>query len=255
MPLKLALKMMVMTKIAILIPTYNERDNITPLIDEVFRNLFHSAYDQHIIVIDDSSPDGTGYLVKDIAKNNDHVHLLSRAGKYGLGSAYKDGLKWSLSNLSPDIFVQMDADFSHPPQYLPNLVKGILEGYDVVLGSRYIRGGGSVSWHWHRKIVSRVANLMVRFILGVKEKDATSGFRALSKRAVNSLLNFTLSSKSYSYQIESLFLYSKLGLSIKEAPIFFFGRKKGRTKLSISDIVGFAYLIIRLRAVGFKKSE
>lgn len=245
--------MIVMTRIALLIPTYNERDNIPLLIDEVFRNLSHGAYDPHIIVIDDNSPDGTGYLVKDIAKVNDHVHLLSRSGKYGLGSAYTDGLKWSRSNLSPDIFVQMDADFSHPPRYLPNLVKGILKGHDVILGSRYVKGGGSVSWPWHRRLISRVANLMVKLMLGIKEKDTTSGFRTLSKRAVDSLLNFTLSSKSYSYQIESLFLYSKLGLLIKEVPIFFFGRKKGRTKLSIPDIIGFVYLLIHMRAMSFNK--
>ncbi|MCP8315961.1 MAG: glycosyltransferase, partial [archaeon] len=118
-----------MARIAVLIPTYNERDNISLLIDEVFRNLSHEDHDSHIIVIDDSSPDGTGYLVKNIAEVNDHVHLLSRAGKYGLGSAYMDGLRWSCSNLSPDIFIQMDADFSHPPYHLPNLVRGILEGY------------------------------------------------------------------------------------------------------------------------------
>ncbi|MCP8320147.1 MAG: polyprenol monophosphomannose synthase [archaeon] len=241
-----------MARIAVLIPTYNERDNISLLIDEVFKNLSYEDYDSHIIVIDDSSPDGTGYLVKNIAEVNDHVHLISRAGKYGLGSAYMDGLRWSCSNLSPDIFIQMDADFSHPPYHLPNLVRGILEGYDVIIGSRYVEGGGSTSWSWHRKLISKVANLMVRLILRIKEKDATSGFRALSKKAVNSLLNFTLSSKGYSYQIESLFLYSKLGLSIKEVPILFLGRKKGRTKLSISDIMSFVYLLIRLKAIRFR---
>ncbi len=255
MPLKLALEMIIMKKIAVLLPTYNERDNVCLLIDAVFRNLSHSAYDLHILVVDDNSPDGTGYLVKDITKVNDHVHLLSRSGKFGIGSAYTDGLKWCRSDLSPDVIVQMDADFSHDPQYLSNLVEGILEGYDVVLGSRYIRGGGSVSWPWHRKLMSRVANLMVRLTLGIKKKDATSGFRALSKRAVNSLLDFTLSSKSYSFQIESLFLYYKLRLSIEEVPIFFLGRKKGRTKLSIPDIIGFVYLLIRMRAMGFEKSK
>ncbi len=241
-----------MARIAVLIPTYNERDNIPLLMDEVFRILSYADYDSHIIVIDDNSPDGTGYLVKNIAEVNDHVHLLSRAGKYGLGSAYMDGLRWSYSNLSPDIFIQMDADFSHSPYNLPNLVKGILEGYDVIIGSRYVKSGGSTSWSWHRKLISKVANLIVHLMLRIKEKDATSGFRALSKKAVNSLLNFTLSSKGYSYQIESLFLYSNLGLSIKEFPILFFGRKKGRTKLSIPDIMSFVYLLIRLKTIRFK---
>ncbi|MGQ9469857.1 MAG: polyprenol monophosphomannose synthase [Nitrososphaerales archaeon] len=244
-----------MARIAILIPTYNERDNIPTLIDEVFRNLSYADHDSHIIVIDDRSPDGTGYLVMKMAEINDHVHLISRAGKYGLGSAYVDGLKWSRSNLSPDIFIQMDADFSHPSYYLPNLVKGILDGYDVVIGSRYVKDGGSISWSWHRKLISRVANLMVRLILRIKEKDATSGFRALNKRAANSLLNFTLSSKGYSYQIESLFLYSKLGLSIKEVPILFFERRKGRTKLSIKEIISFAYFLIRLKTIRFKRPK
>lgn len=247
--------MVAMARIAILVPTYNERDNISLLIEEVFKNLSHTHHDLHIVVIDDSSPDGTGKLVMKIAEVNNRVHLLSRIGKHGLGSAYIDGFRWSLSNLSPDIFIQMDADLSHPPHYLSNFIEGILEGYDVIIGSRYVKGGGSKSWSWHRKIISKGANLLVRLIFRIKERDATSGFRALNKKAVNYLLKFTLSSKGYSYQIESLLLYSKLGLSIKEVPIIFIGRKKGMAKLSISEILRFAFLLIRLRIIRFNKSK
>lgn len=247
--------MVALTRIAILVPTYNERDNISLLLGEVFKNLSNRNHDPHIVVIDDSSPDGTGDLVKKIAEANDHVHLLSRAGKLGLGSAYIDGFRWSLSNLSPDIFIQMDADLSHSPSYLPNLAEGVLEGYDVIIGSRYVKGGGSTSWSWHRRIISYGANLLVRLMLGIKEEDATSGFRALSKRAVKFLLKFTLSSRGYSYQIESLFLYSELGLPIKEVPIIFRGRKKGRAKLSISEILSFIFLLIRLRTIKFRFSK
>ncbi|MEM3436910.1 MAG: polyprenol monophosphomannose synthase [Nitrososphaerales archaeon] len=247
--------MVAMARIAILIPTYNERDNIPLLIEEAFKNLSHNHHDLHIIIIDDSSPDGTGDLVMKIAEVNKNVHLLSRAGKYGLGSAYIDGFRWSLSNLSPDVFIQMDADLSHPPYYLSNFVEEILKGYDVIIGSRYVKGGGSTSWSWYRKIISKGANLFVHLIFRIKEKDATSGFRALSRKAVNYLLNFTLSSKGYSYQIESLLLCSKLGLLIKEVPIIFFGRKKGRAKLSILEILRFAFSLIRLRAVRFNKSK
>ncbi|MEM3383427.1 MAG: polyprenol monophosphomannose synthase [Nitrososphaerales archaeon] len=242
-----------MVRIAVFLPTYNERDNISLIIEEVFKNLSLTHYDLHVIVIDDSSPDGTGYLVMEIAEVNDHVHLLSRVGKQGLGSAYVDGFKWSLSNLSPDIFIQMDADFSHSPHYLSNFVGGILDGYDVIIGSRYVKGGGATSWSLHRKIISRGANLLVRLLFRIKEKDATSGFRALSKKAVNYLLKFDLSSKGYSYQIESLLLFSKLGLPIKEIPIIFFGRKKGKAKLSILEILRFAFLLIRLRFIKFNK--
>jgi dolichol-phosphate mannosyltransferase len=244
-----------MAKIAILIPTYNEVDNISLLIDEIFKYLSPTGHDVHVVVIDDSSPDGTGDLVMKMAEVNDHIHLLSRAEKHGLGSAYIDGFRWSLSNLSSEIFVQMDADLSHPPYYLPIFVKSILEGYDVIIGSRYVKGGGSMSWSWHRKIISKGANLLVNLIFRIRENDATSGFRALSRRAVNHLLNSTLSSKGYSYQIESLLLYSKLGLLIKEVPIVFLGRKKGRAKLSISEIISFALLLIRLRVIKFKKSK
>ncbi|MCP8307773.1 MAG: polyprenol monophosphomannose synthase [archaeon] len=240
-----------MARIAILIPTYNEAENIAELIDRIESVL--SDMDFEVIVVDDNSPDGTADIVEKLNIKYGNIVVLRRAGKYGLGSAYTDGLRWSRSNLSPDIFIQMDADFSHPPYYLPNLVKGILEGYDVIIGSRYVKDGGSISWSWHRKLISRVANLMVRLILRIREKDATSGFRALSKRAVNSLLNFTLSSKGYSYQIESLFLYSNLGLSVKEVPILFFERKKGKTKLSIPEMISFAYLLIHLKAIRFKK--
>ncbi|MCP8323682.1 MAG: polyprenol monophosphomannose synthase [Candidatus Methylarchaceae archaeon HK02M2] len=233
-----------MARISVLIPTYNERDNISTLIDEIFNYISRFPYDVHIVVIDDNSSDGTGQIVAKIAKNNDQVHLLSRPGKYGLGSAYIHGFRWSESNLSPHIFVQMDADFSHPPRYLTTLIKNALSGYDVVIGSRYIEGGGSVSWSLHRKIISMCANSITRLMVKIREKDATSGFRALSRRAVHTLLNFDLNSKGYAYQIESLFLYSRLGLSIKEIPILFFERRKGATKLSILDILNFIYLVL-----------
>ncbi|MCP8304291.1 MAG: polyprenol monophosphomannose synthase [archaeon] len=241
-----------MARIAVLIPTYNERDNISLLIDKVFNNFSDGTHDVHIVVIDDNSSDGTGYIVAKIAEVNDHVHLLSRPGKYGLGSAYMDGLRWSDSNLSPDVFVQMDADLSHPPHYLPTLVKEALEGHDVTIGSRYVEGGGSVSWSWYRRVISRGANSIARLMLRIREKDATSGFRTLSRRAVHALLDFDLSSKGYAYQIESLFLYSTLGLSIKEVPILFFERRKGETKLSILEILNFVYLLMFMSLTRFK---
>ncbi|NWG09546.1 MAG: polyprenol monophosphomannose synthase [Nitrososphaerales archaeon] len=240
-----------MARIAILIPTYNERDNIPILIDDIFK-ILSNGHDVHIVVIDDNSPDGTAQVVKKVSEHKNNVHLLSRPGKYGIGSAYIDGLIWSGSNLSPDVFVQMDADLSHPSYYLPELVKNILEGYDVVIGSRYVEGGGSVSWSWRRKMISKGANLITRLLLRIREKDATSGFRALSIRAVHKLLGFNLSSKGYAYQIESLFLYSKLKLPIKEVPILFFERRKGMTKLSISEITSFALLIIRMSMTRFR---
>ncbi|MCP8311186.1 MAG: polyprenol monophosphomannose synthase [Candidatus Methylarchaceae archaeon HK01M] len=241
-----------MARIAVLIPTYNERDNISLLIDEVFNNFSDGTHDVYIVVIDDNSSDGTGQIVAKITEVNDHVHLLSRPGKYGLGSAYIDGFRWSDSNLSPDVFVQMDADLSHPPYYLPTLIKKALEGYDVIIGSRYVEGGASVSWSWYRKVISRGANSIARLMLRIKEKDATSGFRTLSRRAVHALFDFDLSSKGYSYQIESLFLYSSFKLSIKEVPILFFEREKGETKLSILEILNFAYMLMLMSLTRFK---
>lgn len=231
-------------RVVVLIPTYNERENILHALEDVMKGLV--GYDGHVVVVDDGSPDGTGHMVEGMAKEHPQIYLISRPGRMGLGSAYVDGMRWAFSSLSPDVFVQMDADLSHPPQTLPTLIQKVLMGCDVVLGSRYVDGGEARGWPWYRRRVSWGANLMVHLLLHVQVKDATSGFRALNRRATKALLAHPLSSRGYAYQIESLLLYLDHGLVVKEVPIIFTERRRGRTKLSFSEIVRFAFTILRM---------
>jgi dolichol-phosphate mannosyltransferase len=237
-----------MNRITVLIPTYNERENIPVLTEEIFYTVGKYNYELHILFIDDKSPDGTAEEVKRIGEENRNVHLLSRSGKLGIGSAYLDGFRWATEHFLPDVFIQMDADLSHPPSALPLLVESVLGGNDVALGSRYIESGGSTNWGWHRKIISKGANWLVRNVLGIKGiNDLTTGYRALNKKAVETILNADLSNEGYAYQVESLLSLSRIGYTIKEIPIVFKGRVKGKTKLSITEILRFAWTVFKTR--------
>ena len=227
-------------KVAVLIPTYNERDNIGRLVSEVAKAGVDSIY-----VIDDGSPDGTAELVKRMDVKG--LHLIERGRKLGIGSAYLDGIKVALKD-GADVIVQMDADMSHDPGDLPGLLRALSRS-DLVIGSRYIPGGRIANWPLHRRIISYGANLLAKLLLGLKVHDATSGFRAYRRSAFEKIVSSCLSS-GFDFQVEAVFVASILGLRIAESPIRFTGRTKGRSKLGLRDILNFIIFLITLRERG-----
>lgn len=242
-----------MTKVLLVSPTYNEASNITLLIQSLTDTMIKNNYDYHILIVDDNSPDGTGGLVESLGKTNSRIHVLKRPGKMGLGSAYIDGFTYALSNLQFDVAVQIDADFSHPPEYIANLVEAITNGNDVAVGSRYVEGGGSSGWPLHRRLISRGANYLVRIMLSKSLKDATSGFKAMSRKSVESLLGYSLNSRGYSYQVESILVFDDLKLRIKAVPYTFKSRLSGDAKLSFKETLVFFWFVVKTSLSGVKK--
>ncbi|MGH9922433.1 MAG: glycosyltransferase, partial [Nitrososphaerales archaeon] len=179
-----------------------------------------------------------------------NLHLLSRKSKLGLGSAYLDGFRWIVDKIDPDIIIQMDADFSHDISLLPKMKNLIEEGYDLAVASRYVEGGGVKGWPFYRDVMSKGANSLARVMLGLKINDATSGFKAWSKRAIQNILESHLSSKGFEYQIESILVTSRANMKMIEVPYTFIDRQSGKSKLSSKDMLAFAVSIFRMAARG-----
>ena len=215
-----------MEKVSIILPTYNEAENISKVINLIKELHPHWA----ILVIDDSSPDGTAGIVEDLRKKIDNIYLIKRDGERGRGLAGVCGFDLALKEGS-DIIVEMDADMSHHPRYLPDLVREI-ENYDVVIGSRYIKGGGEMGRPLSRRLISRLANLYLRIILGLSIRDWTSGYRCFRREALNSILS-DIKSRGPSIVEEVLFKIRKKGFKIKEVPITFYERERGTSKLNL----------------------
>jgi dolichol-phosphate mannosyltransferase len=237
------------TKLAIVIPTYNEADNICEAVSSVEECFLDHNVDVQIVVVDDNSNDGTADKVRDMVERHHNIYLLSRPAKLGLGSAYVDGFKWILQNDMPDIVLQMDADLSHPPQLAPKMVEALnaLNSTDILVASRYHQRGSTTDWPLYRKIISRGANSYARFVLGMNLKDMTSGYKALRIEAVKKLISSKLSGKGYVYQIESMYIASKLGMQIREIPYKFQDRVHGKSKLGLKDIVDFLLMVLKLK--------
>jgi len=219
----------------VIIPTYNEALGIRTVLDEVLR----VAPDIDLLVVDDSSPDGTGEVVKAHPRYPAQIPLLTRPQKAGLGAAYRAGFAWALDR-GNDIIVQMDADLSHPPAKIPELVAA-LERSDVAIGSRYVKGGGVGNWTLRRRLISRAGNAYVRMVLGLRVRDATAGFRAFRRDALLTLGVLESRSNGYSFQIENTWRAARLGLTTTEVPITFTDRAVGVSKMS-PDIVREAVL-------------
>lgn len=219
------------------IPTYNERDNIESILNAVLEQ--PEGFD--VLVVDDSSPDGTSDIVKEIAAQNKCVKLLSRTGQRGLGLSYVDGFKYAVSSGYDAIF-EMDADFSHDPADLGKLLSG-LEEHDMVMGSRYVGGRVSVlNWPITRLALSMFAGIYVRFITGMKVSDPTSGYRGYRSCVLESIGLDTIRSNGYCFQVEMLYRAYKLGFSIFEVPIVFTERSQGQSKMS-KGVIGEAILM------------
>jgi dolichol-phosphate mannosyltransferase len=225
-----------------MLPTYNEAENIESLIREIQSlNL-----DLTIAVIDDSSPDGTADVVRKLQKRNPgRVHLVSRSEKLGLGTAITDGFRYLLSlKRPPRYIIAMDADYSHNPRDIPRLLVAARRGYDLVIGSRYSNGGKVVGSSLKRRLISRFANLIAALAVGSRTNDCTSGFRCYSKHYVKNVLP-NLHSQTYEIQIETVKQARMNKFRVKEIPITFVDRKKGKSKLSIAEIQGFLTYILK----------
>jgi dolichol-phosphate mannosyltransferase len=225
----------------VIVPTYNERENIDALIDKVL-SLPHGL---DILIVDDGSPDGTAAAVQAWQAKSPRVHLLQRPGKMGLGSAYRDGFRYALAQGAEYIF-EMDADFSHDPNALGEFLHQI-EDADIVLGSRYLHGVTVVNWPLSRLILSYTANMYTRIITGLPLADATGGFKCFRRRALEGIRLDKVKSEGYSFQIEMSYRCWRRGFRIKEIPIVFVDRRAGVSKMNRRIIWEAAGMVWRLR--------
>ncbi|HDN79384.1 MAG: polyprenol monophosphomannose synthase [Chloroflexi bacterium] len=218
-------------KVTVVIPTYNEAENIPKLIGELFALDIPNL---SIIIVDDNSPDGTGEVAEDLAQRYPgYIYVIHRPGKMGLGTAYVAGFRYALKRGARYI-VQMDADFSHSPSYIPTMLEKIKD-YDVVVGSRYVPGGKlDERWGWGRYLLSWWANsVYVRFILNLKVRDATSGFKCFRRKVLETIDLSRIRSNGYVFQVEMAYLCEKLGFRVLEIPIYFEDRRIGRSKMNL----------------------
>ena len=233
-------------KVAVVLPTYCEAENIESLIRELQKLKLNLS----ITVIDDSSPDGTTEIVKELQEEYDNVYLFVRPEKLGLGTAIITAFRFILSlKNQPDCIVTMDADYSHDPHDIPRLIRAAKNGYDLVIGSRYCQGGRTVGWHRVRWLISRVANLIASALIEMRIRDCTSGLRCYSKNYVETVLP-DLHSQTYEIQIETVKQARLQGFKVKEIPITFVSRERGKSKLTKAEILGFLSYVIKAKFRG-----
>lgn len=238
-----------MTKYLIIIPTYNEKENIERLINSIFKET--KCLSVNILIIDDNSPDGTAEIVKKISKKyNNNLFLIKRKKKLGLGSAYLTGFKWGLKN-NYDILVEMDADFSHNPIYLPKMI-ALVKKNDFIVGSRYVKNGEIKNWGILRKFISFGGSLYSRIILGVPIKDLTGGFNVWNKRVLENINLDNIISEGYSFQIELKYRAFQNGFKMFEYPIIFENRFKGKSKMSKKIFFEAIINVLKLKFLKYK---
>jgi len=231
-------------KALIIIPTYNECENIREIVTAVLA----LPYDFEILVVDDNSPDGTGGMADGLAASDSRVHVLHRECKQGLGPAYIAGYKWGLARPEYDLFFEMDADFSHQPRFLPDFLNAIASN-DVVLGARYIPGGGTVNWKLSRRLISRGGNLYARMVLGLwRYHDITGGFKCFRREVLEAIDLDDILQKGFGFQIELTYRAHLLGFRIAETPIIFPDREVGTSKMSGSIFKEALVNVWKLRA-------
>lgn len=225
--------------VLVIIPTYNEAENISHIIPEVLK-WSNGEYRIDVLVVDDNSPDGTAKIVE--ALHDDHIKLIVRETKSGLGTAYVRGFKYAIEK-GYDIVFEMDADFSHDPAYIPEMLKALEEDNDLVVGSRYVNGVSVVNWPISRLLLSYFANVYTRIITGLKVKDTTAGFMCYRVEKLAQINLDEVKSNGYSFQIEMKFKFHKRKFKIKEIPILFIDRRAGRSKMS-KKVVYEAYFMV-----------
>jgi dolichol-phosphate mannosyltransferase len=221
------------------IATYNERENLTGLVQSIFQ----FVPETHLLIVDDNSPDGTGELADELTKIYPRLHVLHRQGKLGLGSAIIAGMKYAIDH-DYGRFVSMDADGSHGPKYLPALVA--LAGRDVMIGSRYVPGGGSENWPLSRLLISKSLNVLNRVLLGIPARDASGGFRCYRTALLQRIDLDNFWSRGYSFQEEMLFRCIRAGARIGETPIIFADRRIGASKANVPEMVRSLAVLLKL---------
>jgi dolichol-phosphate mannosyltransferase len=226
----------------VIIPTYNERDNLGPITAAVL------AADARvdILVVDDNSPDGTGQLADELASREPRVKVLHREKKQGLGRAYLHAFRWALTH-HYQFIIEMDADFSHDPRYLSGLIDEAKSGTDLVLGSRYVTGGGTVNWGVGRQLLSQGGSLYARTVLGVGVRDLTGGFKCFNRRVLEGINLDAVQSTGYAFQIELTYRTLKKGFTVKEVPIVFEDRRVGQSKMSRKIFAEAFTMVVKLR--------
>lgn len=217
-------------KVLVIIPTYNEAENIEPIVARLRRSVPHA----HVLVADDNSPDGTGEIADHLAEGDDHVHVMHRKGKEGLGAAYMAGFAWGLDQ-GYDVLVEHDADGSHQPEQLP-AVLAALKTADMVKGSRYVAGGSVVNWPKSRELLSRGGSLWTRLMLGINIRDITGGLNAFRADTLRAVLP-KISSVGYNFQVDLTWQTLQQGLTVAEVPIEFVERERGQSKMSSKIVV------------------
>jgi dolichol-phosphate mannosyltransferase len=227
-------------RLLVSLATYNERDNLGPLVAGIHSQL----PDAHILVVDDNSPDGTGKLADELAAADPRVHVLHRPGKLGLGTALLAAMRYAMEH-GYDYHLNMDADFSHPPRYLPGLLAG-MDKHDVMIGSRYTAGGGTENWPLARKVISQSVNAMVRFLFRMPVKDASGAFRCYRVSLLRVAELEKTRSRGYSFQQEVLFRCHKAGARLGELPIIFENRRSGASKVNSKEAVRSISMIFYL---------
>jgi dolichol-phosphate mannosyltransferase len=227
----------------IVIPTYNESENLRRLITEVRE----AAPTADLLIVDDASPDGTGELADNIAREDAKVHVMHRAGKLGLGTAYVEGFRWGLER-EYELFFEMDADLSHQPRHLEAFFRAMAEGADVVIGSRNIDGGAVEGWGIGRQVLSKGGSLYSRVVLGVPVRDLTTGYKAFRRRVLEQIDLSSVHSNGYAFQIEMTYRALRRGFRVVEVPIVFVDRTQGRSKMNAKIFREAVGVVFRLRA-------
>ncbi len=230
-----------MNKALVIVPTYNEKENIQKVINKL------ATYPVDILIVDDNSPDGTADIVKKLQVDNDHIHLVEREGKLGLGTAYVKGFKWALEK-EYDYILEMDADLSHNPEDVPRLLMRCQqEDTDMTIGSRYCRGVNVVNWPLKRLLLSYGASKYTKFITGMKIYDPTAGFKCFSRKVLEDIDLDGIKSSGYSFQIEMNFRAWKKGYRISEIPIIFTERTEGKSKMSKAIVFEAIFMVWKLK--------
>jgi dolichol-phosphate mannosyltransferase len=231
----------------VVVPTYNERENLEAVVQAI-REYLPSA---EILIVDDNSPDGTGDIADSVSRSLDGIHVMHRSGKLGLGTAYVEGFRFALSQDFSCVF-EMDADFSHDPKYLPEMLK-MADRYDLVIGSRYVPGGDTPDWRLHRRFISGCGNVFARTVLSLPVRDCTAGFKCYRRAVLAAFDLDRINLQGYAFQIETVYQATKKGFRIGELPIVFPDRRLGHSKMSGQIVTEAFTYVVKRRLESFRK--
>jgi dolichol-phosphate mannosyltransferase len=243
--LKKPLKKNIRPKTLVIVPTYNEIENI----EMIYRRITDAYKTCDILIVDDGSPDGTGQLADRLAGKDKRIAVLHRKGKLGLGTAVIAGFQYALEK-GYNLIITIDADLSHDPAYIPQML-GHMDEYDLVIGSRYVHDGGMVNWSIKRLLISLFANAMLKKILKIDQKDCSGGFKCYTAELIRKIQIERVISRGYVFYVEILYRALRVGARVKEIPIIFVNRGKGKSKLGIHEVIGYAVNVFKLRWLTF----